>query len=107
MPLPAGLRGPVKVALARTAERIPAPGALPGGCRYEPKWDGYRVVVVVDDDARLYSRRGTDMSARFPEVTAAVAEQVESGTVLDGELVIVLDGELVIFPPRPSLTQSP
>lgn len=38
----AGARAmPYDVALARVVEQIPAPGALEGGCRYEPKWDGY------------------------------------------------------------------
>lgn len=32
---------PYAVALARAVERIPEPGALEGGCRYEPKWDGF------------------------------------------------------------------
>ena len=32
---------PYDVALARVVEQIPGPGALEGGCRYEPKWDGY------------------------------------------------------------------
>jgi hypothetical protein len=39
--LPADLVGPVDVELARAVESIPAEWALPGGCRYEPKWDGY------------------------------------------------------------------
>ena len=39
--LPADLAGPVEVALARSDEHIPAPHALPGGSRYEVKWDGY------------------------------------------------------------------
>lgn len=39
--LPADLTPPVAVALARAVERIPGPTALPGGCLYEPKWDGY------------------------------------------------------------------
>ncbi|WP_350275067.1 hypothetical protein [Kribbella sp. HUAS MG21] len=33
--LPAGLAGPVEVALARSAEQIPPANSLPGGCRYE------------------------------------------------------------------------
>ncbi|WP_406046975.1 hypothetical protein [Kribbella sp. NBC_00889] len=37
----AGLAGPVDVALARSVDQIPAPHALPGGSRYEVKWDGY------------------------------------------------------------------
>jgi ATP-dependent DNA ligase len=39
--IPADLVGPVEVALARSVEQIPEPHALPGGCRYEVKWDGY------------------------------------------------------------------
>jgi hypothetical protein len=33
--------GPVEVALARSVDQIPAPSALPGGSRFEVKWDGY------------------------------------------------------------------
>jgi hypothetical protein len=39
--IPADLAGPVEVALARSVDQIPAPTALPGGSRYEVKWDGY------------------------------------------------------------------
>jgi hypothetical protein len=39
--IPAELVGPVEVALARSVDQIPAPNALPGGSRYEVKWDGY------------------------------------------------------------------
>jgi hypothetical protein len=39
--VPAELAGPVEVALARSADQIPGPRALPGGSRYEVKWDGY------------------------------------------------------------------
>ena len=40
--IPAGLSGPVDVALARSVETIPGPDALPGGMRFEPKFDGCR-----------------------------------------------------------------
>jgi hypothetical protein len=39
--IPAGLVGPVEVALAKSVEQIPGPTELPGGTRYEVKWDGY------------------------------------------------------------------
>jgi ATP-dependent DNA ligase len=39
--IPAELAGPVEVALAEAVETIPAENAMPGGSRYEPKWDGY------------------------------------------------------------------
>ncbi len=108
MPLPPGLSVPVDVALARAVDRIPGPSALPGGCRYEPKWDGYRAVVVVDaGSARLYSRRGTDMSAQFPEVVAAATEQIAPGTVLDGELVIWSGGRLDFEALQRRMTRGP
>jgi ATP-dependent DNA ligase len=89
MRLPPAFQIPPRVALARSVERVPEPGALPGGCRYEPKWDGYRAVLVHDGTAvRLLSRRGTDLSARFPEIIAALTEHLRPGSVLDGELVI-------------------
>jgi hypothetical protein len=55
--LPTGLTGPVQVALARPVEQIPRMGALPGGCRFEPKWDGFftelvKLVLVFDGSRR-------------------------------------------------------
>lgn len=47
--------------LARAVETIAETTTLPGGSTWELKWDGYRAVLVVDDDgaARIYSgRRG-------------------------------------------------
>ncbi|QJW38677.1 ATP-dependent DNA ligase [Cellulosimicrobium protaetiae] len=86
---------PFGVALARAVEKMPAPGALEGGCRFEPKWDGYRALVDVgEDEASVWSRRGTDLSATFPEITTAAHAQLPPRTVLDGELVIWLDGRL-------------
>lgn len=87
--LPPDLRGPVQVALARAVKQIPHPGALPGGCRYELKWDGFRAVLICDTSGtRVWSRQGTDLTTRFPDVIAPAAAQLPPGTVLDGELVI-------------------
>jgi ATP-dependent DNA ligase len=84
-----GIPLPINVALARAVEHIPAPGTLPGGCLYEPKWDGFRCILSCDEvGMRLWSRHGTDLTSTFPEVAAAAAAQVEPGTVLDGELVV-------------------
>lgn len=75
--------------LARTVDQLPAPSALPGGCLYEPKWDGYRVVVHVGPGGgvRLQTRRGAECTLAFPEIAAAAARLAPS-TVLDGELVV-------------------
>ncbi|MCU1668654.1 MAG: ATP-dependent ligase [Blastococcus sp.] len=87
--LPPELAGPVAVELAKPVRAIPAPHALPGGCRYEPKWDGYRLVVVrTASSTRLWSKQGRDLTDRFPDVAAAALAQVPAGTVLDGEVVI-------------------
>jgi ATP-dependent DNA ligase len=80
--------------LARPVEQLPGRSALPGGCLYEPKWDGYRVVLHVAQDGaghpvcRVQSRRGADLTTSFPDLAAAAAAQLPVGTVLDGEAVI-------------------
>jgi len=79
----------VAVELAKPVRDIPAPHALPGGCLYEPKWDGYRLVVVRSaGSTRVWSKQGRDLTDRFPDVVAAAVAQVPAGTVLDGEVVI-------------------
>jgi ATP-dependent DNA ligase len=87
--LPPELAGPVAVQLAKPVAAIPAPHALIGGCLYEPKWDGYRLVVVRSaGSTRVWSKQGRDLTDRFPDVVAAARAQVPAGTVLDGEVVI-------------------
>jgi len=87
--LPPELSGPVAVELAKPVRDIPAPHALPGGCLYEPKWDGYRLVVVRSAaSTRVWSKQGRDLTDRFPDVVAAAVAQLPPGTVLDGEVVI-------------------
>jgi hypothetical protein len=39
--VPAALRPPVALALAKAVESIPRENALPGGSVYEMKWDGF------------------------------------------------------------------
>ena len=66
-----------------------AANALSGGCLYEPKWDGYRLVVVRGaGSTRVWSKQGRDLSDRFPDIVAAARAQVPAGTVLDGEVGI-------------------
>ena len=90
--LPAGLRPPA-VALARLVASIPQPAALPGGCMYEPKWDGFRLVIVREADVTLWSRQGKNLTRHFPDIAAA-AEQLPEGYVIDGEAVIWTDERL-------------
>jgi ATP-dependent DNA ligase len=85
---------PIEPMLARAVDRLPPSGALPGGVVFEPKWDGYRMLISTRGDrVRLWSRRGTPLGAAFPEITRAAAELGEE-VVLDGEVVIFLEGRL-------------
>ncbi|HEX2072167.1 MAG TPA: ATP-dependent DNA ligase [Geodermatophilus sp.] len=87
--VPPELAGPVAVELAKPVRDIPQADALPGGCLYEPKWDGYRLVIVrTGTSTRLWSKQGRDLSDRFPDVVAAAVAQVPPGTVVDGEVVV-------------------
>ena len=87
--LPVGLAGPVDVALARAEETVPGPHALPGGSVYELKFDGYRGAFVRNAaGGRLWSRNRNNLSNRFPEIVTAGTQQINEGTVLDGEICI-------------------
>ena len=95
--LPPDLSGPVGVELAKAVRSIPAANALPGGCRYEPKWDGYRLVVVRGTrSTRLWSKQGRDLTDRFADVATAAIAQLPPGTVVDGE-VVVWNGDRLDF----------
>lgn len=87
--LPSELAGPIQLALAKGADRIPASGAMPGACIYEPKWDGFRAQIVrAGEKTVFWSRQGKDLTRYFPDVWAAAEESVPPGFVLDGELVV-------------------
>ena len=74
---------------------MPEDTAWPGGCRYELKFDGFRVAVVrTASGARLWSRRGTDLTSAFPDLAAVADSYLGLGTVLDGEAVVWVDGRL-------------
>ncbi|WP_243708799.1 ATP-dependent DNA ligase [Actinomadura sp. GC306] len=83
------IRSPVKPMLTATIDHIPPQRSCPGGCRYEPKFDGFRAVARVAEDGAVHlsSRRRVSFNEAFPEIVAAVAEQVPPGTVVDGEIV--------------------
>ncbi len=74
--------------LARQIDRLPA-GSSAAGLRFEPKWDGFRALAVVDRSGgiQLTSRRGTSLSRAFPEVVSAARSSLPTDTVVDGEIV--------------------
>ena len=61
--LPPTLRPPLDVALAKAVAAFPGPSALPGGSWYEPKFDGYRCLMVADHhEVTLWSRQRKELS---------------------------------------------
>lgn len=75
--------------LAKLAGQLPRQDACPGGCLYEPKWDGFRTITRVGDrgDSTLSSRRSKSLSAAFPEIVDATASALPVSTTVDGEIV--------------------
>jgi bifunctional non-homologous end joining protein LigD len=74
--------------LATPAKEVP-PDEGPGQSRWahEMKWDGMRVLAVVQGDAlTVTSRAGNDATGRFPEL-AGLPEALGCDAVLDGEIV--------------------
>src|SRR5438874_5986655 len=60
------------------------------GWIFELKYDGFRMLAAREGGRpRLRFRRGTDVTARFPEVAAAVESLPGRDLVLDGELVVL------------------
>lgn len=70
--------------LAKSARALPT-----GSYLYEPKWDGFRCIAFRDgDEVELGSRNGKPLTRYFPEVVAAVRDNVPDRCVLDGEIVV-------------------
>jgi ATP-dependent DNA ligase len=83
------LSPPVKPQLAKSSRELPEGE----GWRYEPKWDGFRIIAFRDgDDVQLQSRNGKPMNRYFPEVVEAVRSIDAERVVVDGEVVVVRDG---------------
>jgi len=72
-------------------------GELPDGAGwiFEPKWDGFRVLVFRDgDELLLQSRDEKPLDRYFPELRAPLLAQLPTRCALDGELVVAKDGAL-------------
>jgi bifunctional non-homologous end joining protein LigD len=63
------------------------------GWRFEPKWDGWRCLAVVDDGrVDLRSRKATDLAPYFPELLRPPPALAGRTAVLDGEVVVLRNG---------------
>ena len=80
--------------LPMLAKRV---GALPDGPDwiFEPKWDGFRVLVFRDgDELLLQSRDAKPLDRYFPELAEPLRASLPDRAVVDGEVVIATGGEL-------------
>ncbi|MDY6999854.1 MAG: ATP-dependent DNA ligase [Actinomycetota bacterium] len=77
---------PLEPMLAKAQTTVPTDA---GAWSFEPKWDGFRALVFRDGaDVALISRSGKDLGRYFPEVLAAVRDELAPRCVLDGEIVV-------------------
>ncbi|SLK00865.1 ATP dependent DNA ligase domain-containing protein [Arthrobacter sp. P2b] len=62
---------------------------------FEPKFDGYRVLIFRDHDrVSIWSRQGKELTRYFPDLAEAAASMIPPGCVIDGEAVVWSDGRL-------------
>ena len=82
---------PILPMLAKRVDEVPAAG----NWIFEPKWDGFRVLVFRDgDEVLIQSRDEKSLNRYFPEMPDALRAQLPARCVLDGELVIARDRRL-------------
>src|SRR6184192_4278689 len=76
---------PVSPMLAKAVPEVPR-----GPLSYEPKWDGFRSIIFRDgDDLEIGSRNEKPMTRYFPELVAALKENLPPRCVVDGEIILV------------------
>jgi ATP-dependent DNA ligase len=81
---------PIEAMEARSVDAIPEGGEW----QYEPKWDGFRCLLMRDTSTvAMYSKSGQDLSRYFPEVVAATQTLRGTKFLLDGEIVVPVDGQ--------------
>jgi ATP-dependent DNA ligase len=65
------------------------------GWQFEPKWDGFRCLVLRnEEEVELQAKSGKSLSRYFPEVLARVRAIPAERFVLDGELAIAVGATL-------------
>ncbi len=85
LPLPL----PLVPMLAKAVADVPDPAAVEGGLLFEPKWDGFRCLVLKDgDEVELASRGKRPLTRYFPDVVEAARTTLPRRCALDGELVV-------------------
>ena len=81
--------GAIEAMEARSVDAIPTGEQW----QYEPKWDGFRCLMIRDvDTVDLYSKSGQRLDRYFPEVVDSALSIAEKRFVLDGEIVVPVEG---------------
>src|SRR3954467_6031089 len=90
---PVDLRPPLTTMTARPLPQLPDERHS-GPLLFEPKLDGWRCLAFHQLSGRvaLQSRQQKALTRYFPEIAGAIVEQIPTGTVLDGELVVYRHG---------------
>lgn len=79
---------PITPMLAKATPAVPTPDDTKRYL-YEPKWDGFRCVLVKDgDEVELESRGSKPLTRYFPELIEAARRLLPQQCVLDGEIVV-------------------
>src|SRR5207248_2094493 len=72
---------PVRPMLAKRVSELPRGG----GWIFEPKWDGFRVLVFKDgDEVLLQSRDEKSLNRYFPELLPPLVKALPARAVVDG-----------------------
>jgi ATP-dependent DNA ligase len=80
---------PVLPMLAKAVGSVPAHDSVAGGLCYEPKWDGFRCIVLRDGhEVELASRGSKPLTRYFPELVEAVLEHLPPRCAIDAEIVV-------------------
>jgi hypothetical protein len=80
---------------------LPSPAKAPPsgpGWLHEIKHDGFRLIVRRDAaGVRLITRKGNDLTYRFPFIALAVAKLPVRSCLIDGEAIVCDDNGLAVF----------
>lgn len=84
-----GLPFPIQPMLAKALNDVPEPDSVAGGLSYEPKWDGFRAIVHLENGrCEIGSRGSKSLTRYFPELVEALLENLPGRCVVDGEIVV-------------------
>lgn len=83
---------PVQPMLAKAVSGVPDPAKYDAaGLSFEPKWDGFRCLVFRDgEEVELASRNTKPLTRYFPELVAAIKDELPERCVVDGEIFVAL-----------------